>query len=130
MPIIKLVDSLLGCNIDISVNIRNGIAAASVMREQLQKWPVIRPLAYVLKQFLLQRGLNEVFTGGLSSFSTVALIISFLQMHPRIQRGDIDPMENLGVLLLDLLQLYGGLFNFEAVKISIRGNGSYHKMVV
>ena len=76
-----MVDSLLGCHIDISVNMRNGITAAALIRHQLQAWPVLRPLAYVVKQFLLQRGLNEVFTGGLSSYSTAALIISFLQVR-------------------------------------------------
>lgn len=36
-------------------------------------------LVFVLKQFLLQRDLNEVWTGGLSSYSLVLLVVSFLQ---------------------------------------------------
>ena len=80
MPIIKLVDSLLGCRVDISVNMHNGIRAAEIVRSYLVTMPALRPLAFILKQFLLQRGLNEVFTGGLSSYSTAVLIISFLQV--------------------------------------------------
>jgi non-canonical poly(A) RNA polymerase PAPD5/7 len=74
-----MVDSLLGCAIDISINMSNGVRAAARLRDELATRPVLRPLVYVLKQFLLQRGLNEVFTGGLSSYATAALIISFLQ---------------------------------------------------
>lgn len=37
----------------------------------------------VLKQFLLQRDLNEVFTGGISSYSLILMCISFLQVFPR-----------------------------------------------
>jgi non-canonical poly(A) RNA polymerase PAPD5/7 len=34
----------------------------------------------VLKQFLYQKELNEVYSGGISSYSLVLLTISFLQV--------------------------------------------------
>lgn len=34
-----------------------------------------------IKFFLMQRRLNEVFTGGLGSYSVLILIISFLQVR-------------------------------------------------
>lgn len=40
-------------------------------------------LIFVLKQFLLQRDLNEVFTGGISSYSLILMVISFLQVQGR-----------------------------------------------
>lgn len=37
-------------------------------------------LVLVLKQFLLQRDLNEVFTGGIGSYSLFLMAVSFLQV--------------------------------------------------
>lgn len=46
-----------------------------------QMYPVLPYLIFVLKQFLLQRDLNEVFTGGISSYSLILMVISFLQVR-------------------------------------------------
>lgn len=46
----------------------------------LQKYSLLPYLILVLKQFLLQRDLNEVFTGGISSYSLILMAISFLQV--------------------------------------------------
>lgn len=34
----------------------------------------------IVKAFLAQRGLHEVFSGGLGSYSVICLVISFLQV--------------------------------------------------
>lgn len=47
----------------------------------LQKYSLLPYLILVLKQFLLQRDLNEVFTGGISSYSLILMAISFLQVR-------------------------------------------------
>lgn len=71
----------------------------------------------VLKQFLLMRGLNEVFSGGLGSYGLTLMITSFLQLHPRIQSGEIRQEQNLGVLLIQFFELYGKRFNYDGVGI-------------
>lgn len=77
----------------------------------------------MLKQFLLQRDLNEVFTGGISSYSLILMCISFLQLHPRpLETADES---NLGVLLLEFLELYGRRFNYMKTGISIKNGGRY-----
>lgn len=40
----------------------------------------LRPLVLVIKQFLAQRNLNEVFTGGLGSYGILLMVYSFLQV--------------------------------------------------
>ncbi|KAG7092965.1 hypothetical protein E1B28_009266 [Marasmius oreades] len=85
----------------------------------------LRSLVLVAKMFLAQRGMNEVYTGGLGSYSIVCLVISFLQMHPKIRRGEIDPDKNLGVLLVEFFELYGKFFNYQNTGISIRDGGTY-----
>lgn len=83
-------------------------------------------LILVVKSVLKQRGMNEVYTGGLGSYSIICLVVSFLQLHPKIQVGDIDPNKNLGVLLLEFFELYGKHFNFDQTGISVRRGGYYY----
>ena len=77
----------------------------------------------MLKQFLLQRDLKEVFTGGISSYSLILMVISFIQLHPRNDAS--NPNVNLGVLLLEFFELYGRHFNYIKVGIRIKDGGSY-----
>ena len=56
------------------------------------------------------------------------MVISFLQRHPKITAGHIRAEDNLGSMLLEILELYGTRFNFENVGIAIDNGGSYfHK---
>jgi DNA polymerase sigma len=91
----------------------------------LKELPALRALVLIIKAFLGQRSMNEVFSGGLGSYSIVCLAVSFLQMHPKIRRGEIDPSKNLGVLMMEFFELYGCYFNYQEVGISIRDGGSY-----
>lgn len=50
-------------------------------------------------------------------------------MHPKVASGQIDPLQNLGVLVLDFFQLYGICFNLNDVGISVNGSGSYYDKV-
>ena len=61
------------------------LTEAVFMRVQkfLQEYPTLKYLVLVLKQFLLQRDMNEVFTGGISSYSLTLLAISFLQVSSK-----------------------------------------------
>jgi len=52
-------------------------------------------------------------------------------MHPCVQNKQILPQDNLGVLLLEFLELYGRVFNYEEVGIGIslkRGAYYYRKV--
>ncbi|EJU00806.1 Nucleotidyltransferase, partial [Dacryopinax primogenitus] len=125
VPIIKFVTELGHFAVDISVNQTNGLRAVTVVNRFLWYLPAVRPLVMVIKAFLLQRGLNEPYSGGFGSYTVICMVVSFLQMHPKIRRKEIDPRMNLGVLLLDFLELYGRYFNYSEVGISIRNGGSY-----
>ncbi|KAM9851970.1 terminal nucleotidyltransferase 4A-like [Aulostomus maculatus] len=119
VPIIKLTDHETQVKVDISFNVETAVKAAQFIKSYLKKYTVLPPLIFVLKQFLLQRDLNEVFTGGISSYSLILMAISFLQLHPRIdtRRANI----NLGILLIEFFELYGRDFNY--MKTGIRVNG-------
>jgi non-canonical poly(A) RNA polymerase PAPD5/7 len=108
------------------VNQTNGVAAGVMVNRFLKELPALRALVLVIKSFLSQRSMNEVFSGGLGSYSIVCLAVSFLQMHPKIRRGEVDPSRNLGVLIMEFFELYGLYFNYQDVGISIRDGGTYY----
>ncbi|XP_053182746.1 terminal nucleotidyltransferase 4A-like [Scomber japonicus] len=123
VPIIKLTDHETEVKVDISFNVETAVKAAQFIKSYLKKYTVLPPLIFVLKQFLLQRDLNEVFTGGISSYSLILMAISFLQLHPRIdtRRANI----NLGILLIEFFELYGRDFNYMKTGIMVKNGGAY-----
>ncbi|KAI4873992.1 hypothetical protein NFI96_032084 [Prochilodus magdalenae] len=123
VPIIKLTDRETEVKVDISFNVETGVKAARFIKDNLKKYSVLPYLIFVLKQFLLQRDLNEVFTGGISSYCLILMAISFLQLHPRIDcRGSNI---NLGILLIEFFELYGRNFNYLKTGIRVKNGGAY-----
>ncbi|KAJ7633171.1 hypothetical protein FB45DRAFT_523299 [Roridomyces roridus] len=134
VPIVKFITSgeYGRFNVDMSLNQENGIAAGNIINGFLKHFGggtkdclALRALVLLTKLFLSMRKMNEVYTGGLGSYAIVCLCISFLQMHPKIRHGQIDPDENLGVLVVEFFELYGKWFRYEEVGISLRDGGSY-----
>ncbi|XP_070603126.1 terminal nucleotidyltransferase 4A isoform X2 [Erythrolamprus reginae] len=123
VPIIKLTDQATEVKVDISFNVETGVKAARLIKDYMKKYSLLPYLILVLKQFLLQRDLNEVFTGGISSYSLILMAISFLQLHPRIDARRFD--ENLGMLLIEFFELYGRNFNYLKTGIRIKNGGAY-----
>ncbi|KAG9341946.1 hypothetical protein JZ751_018263 [Albula glossodonta] len=123
VPIIKLTDSYTDVKVDISFNVHNGVKAAVLIKDFKKKYPVLPYLVLVLKQFLLQRDLNEVFTGGIGSYSLFLMAVSFLQLHYREDAS--SPNANIGVLLIEFFELYGRHFNYLKTGIRIKDGGCY-----
>ncbi|ORX87373.1 Nucleotidyltransferase [Anaeromyces robustus] len=122
IPIIKLVEKVTGYHFDISANAESGINSANLMEKFIETTgygEAIRALVLVIKQFLAQRYMNEVYSGGLGSYSVFILVTNFIMMHPCVQNKHMLPQENLGVLLLEFLELFGRVFNYEEVGLGI-----------
>jgi DNA polymerase sigma len=118
VPIIKFVDPKTKIHIDISFERQNGLIAAQLIIDWLKNTPGLRELVLIVKQFLAVRRLNEVHVGGLGGFSIICLCYSFLKLHPRLSTGNIDPMDNLGCLLIEFFELYGYNFGYDEVAIA------------
>ncbi|KAF8937182.1 hypothetical protein BGZ58_003128 [Dissophora ornata] len=114
-----------GIAVDISFNITNGIQSGKVITKFMKENLALRPLTMLIKHFLMIKNHNEVYMGGLGSYTTVIMILSFLQMHPQIQMKKIKPEDNLGVLLIEFFELYGLCFNYAKAGISVVDGGSY-----
>lgn len=123
VPIVKFTERLSDVKVDVSFNMSNGVKSAELIKKFKLRYPVLYSLVLVLKQFLLQRDLNEVFTGGISSYSLILMTISFLQLHPR--QSALTPGANLGILLIEFLELYGKKFNYMKTAIRVSEGGSY-----
>ena len=119
VPLVKYRDLASNISADLSFNCLSGPKAVQVIKMFKQQFPILPQLVSIVKQFLLERDLAQVFTGGLSSYAVTILVISFLQLHPRK-----DPCsDNLGVLLIEFLHLYGHDFNYSCLAVSIRDGG-------
>ncbi|MFH4981662.1 hypothetical protein AB6A40_008371 [Gnathostoma spinigerum] len=120
VPIVKMVDKDTQISIDVSFNTIQGVRAAKYIEQMKVQFPVLEPLVLILKQFLRQRHLNQGFTGGLSSYGLILMLIHFLQMYSYedIVKKSIREV-NMGVLLLNFLQLYGQEFNYMKTAIRI-----------
>lgn len=102
-----------------------GLEANQMIVSLLTKHVNLRPLVLVLKCFLTRRSLSEAFTGGLSSYSLLLMVVRFLQevessssgMHFHVEETHID---DLGSLLLGFLKFFGEQFDVRQTGISVR----------
>lgn len=116
VPLVKLTDAASGVACDISFNQPNGPTNVPVIRRYLHAYPALHPLLLVVKAFLHQRGLNEVFSGGLGSYSVLLLVVSHLQtLRFNFPSGAAD----LGDALVTFFTLYGRLFNVAFASIAV-----------
>ena len=123
VPVIKFIDKITEVKVDICFNRTSGVTSAEVIIGFIQEFPILPKLVLLLKQFLTQRNLHEVFFGGISSYALVLLVVSFLQLHPRNSAS--DPNANLGVLLMEFFELFGRNFNYMKTAITVLDGGSY-----
>ncbi|XP_039122643.1 LOW QUALITY PROTEIN: terminal nucleotidyltransferase 4B [Dioscorea cayenensis subsp. rotundata] len=128
VPIIKFVERQSGIAFDISFDIDSGPKAASFIKDAVNRIPPLRPLCLILKVFLHQRELNEVYSGGIGSYTLLAMLIACLQMHWREQgsQGCKKRVEhNLGILLVSFFDLYGRKLNTMDVGVSCNLRGMF-----
>lgn len=78
-----------GIKIDISLYNTNGVKAGEVVKEYLDALPAARPLVLLVKAYMWRLGKNEVFTGGMGSYSTICLAISFLQVSAMFKMDSV-----------------------------------------
>lgn len=136
VPLVKFDDTASGVSVDISFDVANGPEAAAITRQLMGALPAMRPLVMLLKVFLQQRQLNEVrqsvvinssntpniqvYSGGIGSYALMVLVAAFLQTHNSRWRSSRGGEQCLGVLLVDLLRLYGRELNCQEVGVSLR----------
>uniref|UniRef100_A0A1J3H8V1 polynucleotide adenylyltransferase n=1 Tax=Noccaea caerulescens TaxID=107243 RepID=A0A1J3H8V1_NOCCA len=122
VPIIKFVEKKSSISFDLSFDMENGPKAAEFIQDAVLRLPPLRPLCMILKVFLQQRELNEVYSGGIGSYALLAMLISFLKY---LKDGRSPPEHNLGVLLVKFFDFYGRKLNTADVGVSCKRGGSF-----
>ncbi|KAF8675747.1 hypothetical protein HU200_047231 [Digitaria exilis] len=121
VPIVKFVETKSEIAFDISFDIDGGPQAADFIKDAVKKLPALRPLCMILKVFLHQRELNEVYSGGIGSYALLTMLITHLQLiwGGKDILGYHQPNEhNLGILLVKFFDFYGRKLNHWDVGIS------------
>eukprot|EP00873_Tetraselmis_striata_P016039 jgi/Tetstr1/436303/TSEL_025143.t2 len=119
--------------VDISMGAANGTEAAEFIAQEIVMVPPLRPLVLVVKAFLRQKGLNEVYTGGLSSYSIFLMVLAHLQAERLVPPDGSTPDPSaqyppLGLLLWGFFQRYGCAFNYHSQAVSVGQGGVVKKM--
>jgi len=123
--LVKIVsqDGKIQC--DISFGKTDGPRNVPIILNYIKDYPALRPLLLVIKHFLQQRSLNEVYYGGIGSYTVLLLVVSHLQMlkhnFPGIQT-------NLGDVLKHFFLLYGRKFNYCVAGIQVAAGMYYNKV--
>ncbi|GAB2277947.1 hypothetical protein Dimus_012646 [Dionaea muscipula] len=122
VPIVKFVEKKSGVAFDVSFDVDNGPKAAEYIKDAILKIPPLRPLCLILKVFLQQRELNEVYSGGIGSYALLSMLIAMLRSLNECQPC---PEHNLGILLVKFLELYALRLNTLDVGVSCHGRGTF-----
>nr|OQO25986.1 hypothetical protein B0A51_07703 [Rachicladosporium sp. CCFEE 5018] len=115
VPLVKFVDRITGVKVDLSFENNSGSNAVVTFSDWKERYPAMPVLVSVVKQMMLMREMNEVFSGGIGGFTTICLVTNLLQTMPEIQAGAMDATQNYGEVLMKFLDYYGNRFDINSV---------------
>jgi len=120
VPIVKYTDShSSGIQIDVSMNNSSATSSTAFINHHLHKYPQLRPLMILLKQWLFQRKMNEVYSrGGLSSYALFLLILTVVQ---QFEGRGLAKGEVCGRTLVQFLRQWGSPTAFADVIRPLEG---------
>ncbi|CAK9098050.1 Poly(A) RNA polymerase cid14 (PAP) (Caffeine-induced death protein 14) (Polynucleotide adenylyltransferase cid14) [Durusdinium trenchii] len=96
--------SLINVDITFDNYAHHGLRTCNLVRGLVSRYPPLKPLALVLKQFLVEKGLNDPFVGGLSSYGLVLMIVSVLQRY--FPAGMMQEKGQLGPFFVAFLRCF------------------------
>ncbi|KAL0029353.1 hypothetical protein WJX77_001697 [Trebouxia sp. C0004] len=146
VPIIKCtLDFGCGLAADISLGAANGAAAVQYVCQMIAAAPPLRVLVLVIKALLKETMLNEVFTGGLSSYSIVNMVMTHLLcmgykqpdlpgpagtgpgLWGSLEPAPEQPEEDAGDLLISFFERFGAGFDYSRHAVSVGQGGVVEK---
>lgn len=130
VPIVKYVDMKTGLKVDISFENETGLIANRTYNNWKREFPAMPVIVTMVKQFLMMRGLHEVFTGGLGGFGVTCMVVSLLQHMPQVRSGNMDPMSHLGEVFMTFLDFYGNKLNTTTTGIRLNPPEYFKKVCI
>jgi len=86
VPIVKLWEKQSGIQIDLSFEAKSAVLSRALTAEYIARFPALRPLILVLKYFLVQRGLNDTYSGGVGSFLLLLMVVHVVQQRQKTMK--------------------------------------------
>lgn len=127
VPLVKFQHRGSRIDVDISIDAIDGKANSDIVIQLLEAYPEARALILVVKYFLQQRDMHEPYHGGLGSYATTLLVISFLQHHPIYTTHRKNRTRTgLGGLLVDFFRYCGQYWNYQRCAIGFNGMDSLY----
>lgn len=117
VPVLKFKSKQGNVKFDITVNNTAGPHSTALVIQWVSRYPQLKPVALVLKAFLASHDFDAVYTGGMSGFAVLNMIVSLLQQHPLLVD---DKSLNLGRIVYQFFKTYGLDFDYERLAISTR----------
>ncbi|OAG32590.1 non-canonical poly(A) RNA polymerase PAPD5/7 [Nematocida displodere] len=124
-PFVSYIDKAYGYTVTLYAKSQYN-EKLSHMKNILKKFPVIKKMILVLSHILRSRGLC-IQGASVGEYELLLMCECFLKSHPLIQGQCIDAGKNLGVLLMDFLQLYGCDLYYDRVGIDPKRGWFVHK---
>ena len=116
VPIIKLVSNdKFNFHIDISIQNEShfGLKTVELIKSYLDNYIVLKPIILALKTLLNNSNLNNPYTGGLSSYGLILMVVSFIQSQIDSKKYDNNSPNILGETFLNVLGHYGIFFDYN-----------------
>lgn len=96
VPVIKLIVNMQETKVLVDITYcsdqeessshHTGLLSNHLIRHYISVLPELRPLALVLKQLLYEKGLSNTYTGGLSSYCLILMLVAFLQSQRQVEQ--------------------------------------------
>ena len=128
-PIIKLTctEQYDSMSIDISIKDKThfGLKCVELVKDLISKYESLKPLTLAIKNVLKRANLNDPYTGGISSYGLILMIVSFLQTQKNYGIDISINENNLGRLFHDFVEYYGLKFESKKYIISVKVNSEF-----
>lgn len=119
-PFVSYKEKRYGYTVNITVEAHKTVKLLSFMEDEISKrGEGVTKMALVVAYILRGRGLFKVH-GGMDLHSLFLMVIFFFRTHPLLQCRSIDPVDNLGVLLMDFFQFFGRDFDQDRVALDVK----------
>ena len=113
IPLIKIITSNEFYNISLDISLElpehHGAECVTYIKEKIKEYEVLSPMTLAFKTIYQKAKINDPYTGGLSSYGIILLIIYFLKINQK--NGNDISLNNLGKLFYKLLEYYGTIYN-------------------
>ena len=116
IPLIKLVSNdKFNFHIDISEESEKhfGLKTVELVKSYLKTYSVLEPIILALKTLLNNGNLNNPYTGGLSSYGLILMVVSFIQSEIDNGKYNENSPTILGETFLNVLGHYGIFFDYN-----------------